>query len=149
MDKSQDQPLAEADENKEGHSQHAQSNIQLPPEAVGHTLVVALAIELGSEDPRPGQPAEDAEVKDKQQLVDNGHAGHGLRAHLAHHHIVQQVHKVCYQVLCQDRQHHGEKPPIKGPVAYQRSHEHSPLEKRKIALVLYRNLPVNARAIFF
>ena len=59
----QDQRLAlpKKDSGKERH--RAEGDVQLGAEGVAHALVVALAVKLGSEDPRAGETAEDAEIE--------------------------------------------------------------------------------------
>ena len=108
MEKKGDQLLAEKQKYGYKNDHCTQSDIELGPEGVSHALLVVFPIVLGGKDPRPGKAAEDAEIKDEDELVDDGHAGHWLRTHLAHHHIVQQAHKICDHILYQHRCHHRE-----------------------------------------
>ena len=70
------------------------------------------ALELGGEDARAGGRAEDAEVEHEHKLIDDGHAAHGDRAHLTHHHIVQHLDEIGDAVLDHHRQRHSQDPPI-------------------------------------
>ena len=56
--------------------------------------MVALPVELRAEDGSAGKAAEDGEVKDKDDLIDDGHAGHGGGAQPPYHHVVQKVYKL-------------------------------------------------------
>ena len=126
-------PKKQKDGQKNDH--RAKSDIELCPEGVSHALLIVFPIVLGGKDPRPGKAAENTEIKNENQLVDDGHAGHGLRANLAHHHIVQQTDKVCDHILYQHRRHHREQLAVKGPVADQASQIHfTPLKKQSAGL---------------
>ena len=131
MDELHYQSLTLGDEYEHGYGQNTGGNVYLAPDALGNALVVLFPVELGGEYPRSRKAAENTEIEHEQQLVDYGHAGHGFGAHLPHHDIVQQVHKVGDNVLHQDGQHDGEKPTVKGPVAYERSDIHNYLKKAK------------------
>ena len=117
MEEKGDQLLTEQQKHRHEDDQRAQGDIELCPEGVAHTLLIVFPVILGGKDPCPGQAAEDAEIENEDELVDNGNAGHGLRTHLSHHHIVQQAHKICDHILYQHRGHDGEKLAVKGPVA--------------------------------
>ena len=81
---------------------------QLEAERVAHALVVAAAEELRGEDACAGYRAEDAQVKDEDQLVGQRNAGHLRRANCADHNVVQHVDKVGDAVLHHDGQHQAE-----------------------------------------
>ena len=66
------------------------------------TVCIFLPVVLRRKDAGAGNCSEQAEVIDKQDLVDNGNTGHGLRADLTDHNIVQHVYKVCDTVLNHD-----------------------------------------------
>ena len=135
MEEKGDQLLAEKQKYGYKNDHCTQSDIELGPEGVSHTLLIVFPVILGGEDPRPGKAAENAEIKNKDQLVDDGHTGHGLRAHLAHHHIVQQTDKICDHILYQHRRHHREKLAVKSPVADKASQIHfTPLKKQSAGL---------------
>ena len=78
---------------------------------------IAGALKLGGEDARTGSGTEDAKVKDEQQLVHNGNAAHGQRAHLADHDVVQQGDKIGDAVLNDDGDDNGHDPFVKRLVA--------------------------------
>ena len=73
------------------------------PYAVG----IFLSVVLRGKDPRTGDGSENAEVIDKQNLIDNRNAGHGFGSDLADHNIIQHIHKVCDTVLDHDRDGYG------------------------------------------
>ena len=112
-----DQGLAGKGEyQKSGTGQH-RADQQLEPEGMADALVVPGALELGGENSSPGGGAEDAQVENKHQLVDDGNAAHRQGAHLAHHDVIQQGYKIGDAVLDDDGHHNGHHPPVKGPVA--------------------------------
>ena len=76
-------------------------------------LVILGAVELGGEDTRAGACAEDAQVEDEQQAVDDGNAAHGNGADLADHDVVQQGHKVGDAVLDDNGDGHPKDPAVK------------------------------------
>ena len=71
---------------------------------------------LGAENAGARHGAEDGDVKDKDKLVGDGHAGHGLGADPAHHHVVQQTGQVGDAVLYHHRQGQIQHPLVKSPV---------------------------------
>ena len=76
------------------------------------------AKELSRKDARAGHRAEHAQIEHKQQLVDDGNAGHGFRTHLTYHHIVKHTDKTGDDVLYQHRHHHRHKLSVKSFVSY-------------------------------
>ena len=117
VQKEADEPLAAQQQNRAEGRPGAQSHPELGPEGVSHTVCVAPAIVLGGKNARPGHAAEEAEVVHEKQLIDNGHAGHRLCAHLADHKVVQQRDKICNDVLNQHRRHHRQYPAVKRAIA--------------------------------
>ena len=105
-----DERPAEGQENAraQGAEEHSHQNFEA--EGVADALVVLPAHKLGGEDARAGGRAEDAQVEDEHELVDDGHAAHGDGAHLPHHHIVQHLDKICDAVLDHHGQSHGQDP---------------------------------------
>ena len=76
---------------------------RLEPEAVPHALEIAGAVKLRRIDAGTGKPAEDCEIKHKQQLTDNRDSGHCLGAAAADHHMIDQPDGVRDAVLNHDR----------------------------------------------
>ena len=78
-----------------------------------HALVIAVAVELRAEYARARHAAEHAQIEHEQKLIDDGHAAHGLCAHLPHHDVVQHGHEIRDAVLDHDghghAQYHGVK----------------------------------------
>ena len=93
------QGAAPGQENQRSQSGDDNADQELETEGMPDAHVVTGAVKLGGEDSRAGAGAEDAQVEDKQQPVDDGHAAHGNGAHLAHHDIVQQGDKIGNAVL--------------------------------------------------
>ena len=62
-------------------------------------LVVALTKILSAKNARRGCRAKDRQIVDKNQLVDNGNAGHLLRAQLSHHDIIQKTDQIGNGIL--------------------------------------------------
>ena len=75
---------------------------------MAYAVRVFLTVVLRRKDPCPGDSAENTEIIDKQYLVDDGNAGHGLGPDLADHDVVQHIHKVCDTVLDHDGDGNGE-----------------------------------------
>ena len=59
-------------------------------EGMADIVIIAAAMELGSENSCTGGRAEDAQIKNKNQIVDNGNTAHFQRSHLTHHDVIQQ-----------------------------------------------------------
>ena len=74
-------------------------------------------MELGSKNSGAGAGTENAQIKNKNQAVDNGHAAHGNGAHLTDHDVVKQGYEVGDAVL--DDNGHGDPKDmaVKRPVA--------------------------------
>ena len=106
-----DQRPARQQEHRRGARAQQHPDPQLISEGLPDALLIALAVILRGKDARAGEPAEDAQVEHEDQLIDDGHAGHGLRAHLPDHDIVQQADEVGDAVLHHDRhrdpEHHA------------------------------------------
>ena len=100
-----DQPLPENQEDRRSQCADEQPHHKLGPEGIPDALVVLPSLELGGENARAGGRTEDAEVEHEQQLIDDGNAAHGDRAHLPHHHIVQHLDKIGDAIL----DHHGQR----------------------------------------
>ena len=64
---------------------------------------------LSCKNSRTGNPSENAEIIHKDQLIDDGNAGHLLRADAADHDIIQQADEVCDAVLDHDGDCNGER----------------------------------------
>ena len=105
MQEKADQPVPGGEQQKRKQRDRAEGYQKLGAEGVAHALAVVLSVVLGGEDARAGKAAEDAEVEHKQQLVDDGHAGHGLRAHLTDHEVVQKADEIGDDILDEDRRH--------------------------------------------
>ena len=101
------QLFAEKKENREAGGADNGSRNQLETKRIAHTLVIAGAVELCGENARARQTAENTEVKNEQQLVGDGDAGHLIGADLSDHHVVQKPDKVGNAVLNHDRDGDG------------------------------------------
>ena len=117
VDELADQRLAAEKEDPDKNHRRGRRDIELGAEGIGYAPGVAAAVILGGEDTRPGEAAEDAEVENKEQLIDDGDAGHRLRPHLAHHDIVQEVYEVGNHVLDQNGNQDQIELAVKGPAA--------------------------------
>ena len=122
VDKLHDKLFADTAEHEKRRSDDGERDIELPAEGVCHAFAVVLPVKLRREDAGSRKAAEDAEVKNKQKLVDDRDAGHWLRPHLTDHDVVKQAHKVRYYILYEYGQHYGGESLIKRPVSYQLSH---------------------------
>ena len=116
MQKQRDQRLALNRERRAEGGEREKRDVELGTDGAADALAVALAAKLRREDAGPGQPAEDAEVENEEELVHDGDAGHALRTDLADHDVVEQVDEVGDDVLQYDRPRHGEHQPQKVPV---------------------------------
>lgn len=105
----EDQVLAEQQENARAEHRKGRADEQLEAERLPHAVPVALAVILRTENARAGHRTEDGEVKHKDQLIDDGNAGHLLRADAADHNIIQQADEVCDAVLDHDGDCNGER----------------------------------------
>ena len=139
VQKQTDQRFAPAEEDQRKERKSADGDEQLRAEGVAHAFVVALAVELRREDPRAGEPAEDAEVEHEQQLVDDRHTGHRLGADLADHDIVEQTDEIGYQVLNKDRHKHGKELAVKRAVADESAKFHEPPRNKRSRRLFYRS----------
>ena len=74
-------------------------------------------MKLGGKNTRTGGSAENAEIKNKDDLVDNGHAAHRKRANLTNHDVVKQGYKIGDSVLDDNGNGNLENPPVEGTVA--------------------------------
>ena len=124
-----DQFLPKAQEHPGSQADGDQREPQLRPHGAANAFLVPLAVELGGEDANACKAAEEEQVQHKEQLVHNGDAGHGLRAHLAHHQIVQQAHKIGDQILHQHGNHDRRQPPVEGAIPDISPQAHRPPHK--------------------
>ena len=99
-------------EDREGQGHHYEVAPELDPETVRYALAVALSVELRGVDAGSRLHPEHRYVEHEEQLVDYGHAAHGLRADLPDHDVVKQAHEVGYYVLDEYGDHDGEYPPV-------------------------------------
>ena len=89
---------------------------ELEPEGVPDALVILRAVKLGSKNTGTGTGAENAQIENKGELIDDGNAAHGQRADPAHHDVIQQGDKVGDAVLNNNGQDNRDYPPVKCPV---------------------------------
>lgn len=82
---------------------------QLEAECLPHAVPVALAVILRAENARAGHRAENGKVEHENELIDNGNAGHLLRADAADHDVVQQADEVRDAVLDHDGDRNGKR----------------------------------------
>ena len=110
-------PKEKKDQDAQGAHHHAEHQ----PEAQGvtHPLVIFLAGELRPKEGGAAQPAENGQVEDEDDLVDNGHAGHGGCAQTPHHHVVQKVDKLGDALLDDHGHQQGQHRGVEGPAANQ------------------------------
>ena len=114
-----EQLLAKQQKDKNAQGPDHQAEQQPEPEGVAHPLIVLLAEELGAEDGGPSQAAENGQVENEYNLVDNGHPGHGGGAQAAHHHVVQQVDKLGDALLDDHGHQQGQHGGVERPAANQ------------------------------
>ena len=74
---------------------------------------------LRGEDPRARYAAKQTQIIDKDQLIDDGNAGHGFRADPADHDIVQKVYEISDAVLHHDGHGNRQNHLIESSVAYE------------------------------
>ena len=117
VDELPDQRVAAEGEHRPEAQHRREGDIELGAEGVGHAPRIPAAVKLGREDARARKAAENAEVENKEKLVYDGDAGHGLRPYLSDHDVIQQAHKICDEVLDQNGDQNDGEPPVKGPVA--------------------------------
>ena len=84
---------------------------------MANTIVILCAGKLRSKNTGAGKSAEDTEVENKQQLIDDGHSRHLKRADTANHHIIKQTDDVGYRILNDNRQNDCNHLPVKSTVA--------------------------------
>lgn len=104
-------------EKQQGDPSNEQAGIQLKAEGVLLPLIVPFSVELGAEDPGAGNTAENADIKDKDQLVDDGDSRHLFGADLSHHNIIQKADKAGNGVLNDQRDSQSQHIPVKLPVS--------------------------------
>ena len=81
---------------------------ELEPECMAHTLMIPGAVELGGENTGAGTGTENAQVKHKHQLIDDGNTAHRDGSHLANHDVIQHGDEVGDEVLNDDWNCNGE-----------------------------------------
>ena len=111
------QPAAAEGKHCKTHSCQCRNNQKLEPEGMADTLMILIAVKLGSEDARAGHRAENAHIEDEENAIDDGNAAHGGSAHLANHHVVKKGHEIGNGILNHNRQCHRQNPADKGSVA--------------------------------
>ena len=94
------------------------AGIHLKPKGVFLAFVIPFSKKLSAKNTGAGDAAENTDIKDKHQLVDDGHTGHLLRTHLAHHNVVQKTHKAGDGVLDDHGERKKDHIAIKLPVTY-------------------------------
>ena len=117
MEEQPDEGFAGETQHRAEHRQNHKSDEEFDPDGLPDPLPVSLAVELRRQDPGSGHPAQCAEVEDKDELVHNGDAAHGLRPDLADHDVVQHRDEVRNNILDQDRHQDGKYPPIEIPIS--------------------------------
>ena len=85
-------------------------------EGMPDTLVILGPVILCRKNAGACQAAENAQIIDKEQLIDNGHPGHLLCAHPADHDIVQKRDKIGDGILHHHRDSNGKDFPVKRSV---------------------------------
>ena len=75
-------------------------------------------MELGGEDACTGSGTKNTQVEYEQQLIDDGHAAHGVLPNLANHDIIQQGNKVGNAVLYDNGKRNSDYMSIKRSVSY-------------------------------
>ena len=113
-----DKAVLPQEENQSRGQRNQGADEELEPEGVADTLIIPAAVELGSEDTRPGGGTENTEIEHKNDLIDDGNTAHGQGTHLAHHNVIQQGYKIGNAVLDDDGNGDLKYPPVKGPVTY-------------------------------
>ena len=117
MEKSPNQIIAPECENHQKRRCQTAAHRQLEAEGMTHSVVIPAAVELRPQDAGSCHDAEYADVKHKQDLICNGHAGHRLRSDLSDHDIIQHPHEIGDCILNDNRHNDHQHLFIKSPVS--------------------------------
>ena len=83
------QCVAAQQEDAQADCRKQQTDENLKAKGVADTLTVSGAVELGCKNSGTGGGAENTQIKDSQQHIDNGNAAHRHGAYLTDHNVVQ------------------------------------------------------------
>ena len=111
-----DKEIAEQEQDCPEDHKNADCNKQLHTDRLPDAFLVTLAVELRRQDARSGDTAQQAEVEDEDQLIDDRHTAHRFRADLADHDVVQQRNKCRNDLLNKNREQNGEHTPVKSSI---------------------------------
>ena len=112
-----DQRILEKEKQSPGDQGNGQTDQHFKPEGIADAVIIPAAVKLGGKNTRTGGSAENAEIKNKDDLVDNGHAAHRKRANLTDHDVVKQGYKIGDSVLDDNGNGNLENPSVEGTVA--------------------------------
>ena len=106
---------------KNGNRRPAEHNAHenLISEGVTDSLVITRSVILCGKNAGSGKSAENAQVKDEQQLIHNRYAAHLLGAYPADHDVVKQAHKISDARLYHYRHGYRQHPAVKLFIAYE------------------------------
>ena len=138
MQKQPDKPVAEEHHCRAEYNEDPEADQQFYAHGVPDADVVALAVILRRQDACARQTAKRAQIVDKNQLVDNGNAAHGLGSNLADHDVVQQGNKLCNDILDQNWHQDNRHPAVKVPTPDVSAHDFRFLSKRDRIKILSR-----------
>ena len=110
---------AVAEQQKDHCAERCQQERQdhLHAEGVTHAFRIIFPVKLCSKDAYAGEAAEDAQVENEHELVEDGDAGHGICAETADHDIVEHVHEIRDALLDHDGNCDRQNFPVEIPVA--------------------------------
>ena len=106
MKEKTDERIPQREENRQRRRKKPGGKNKLIPQGMADTLRISLTVELGRKDTDAAKGAEDRQIKDKNELVDDGNAAHGHGAHLTDHYVIKQTYEICYRVLYKYRDHY-------------------------------------------
>ena len=136
------QLISKAQKGQNSKEHKPQSNVKLKPHGVPHALMIPLSVKLDTKDPGGGQSAKDGQVKDKDQLIDNGYAAHLLRSHPPDHNIVKETYKIGNAVLDHDGHRHLQNAPVKLFITDQLTHVNPKILPAYSVSILLHELPL-------
>ena len=97
---------------------------QLETENIANPLYIAFACELRTKYASSPKSTKDAEIKDKNKLIRNGHTGHLLRAEPPNHKVIQHANELRDTILDHHGHRNGKHHAVKGFAAHKRTQFH-------------------------
>ena len=112
-----DQETSAQPEDQNAQQGNDQTGYEFKTEGMADSVVVPGTVELGGKNTGTGAGTEYAQIKNKQQSVDNGNTAHGDGTHLADHNIIQKGNEICNTILDHDRHGDPQASAVECPVA--------------------------------